>query len=99
MGYNSYYPIVHGDQADNYISLLLSISATSSFHAYITNMLPHHHVAIWQLGIENNTEGRQSVNHLICKIFNHTIAMKKICVIKSMAPLQHNDTAITDSII
>ena len=54
------YPIVHCNQAANYINLLLSTSATSSFHAYITNKLPHHknRYAIWQRGIENYTEGR-----------------------------------------
>ena len=50
-------------------------------------------------GYKNNTEDRQSVNHFAQNIQSHTIAMKKICAIKSMAPLQHNDTAITDSII
>ena len=47
-------------------------------------MLPHHNhpVAIWQRGIENNTEGfAQNIQSHNCN--------EKICAIKSMAPLQH----------
>ena len=74
------YPIVHCDQAANYINLLLSISATSSFHAYITNMLHHHNhpIAIRQRGIENDTEGRQSVNHFAQNIHSQN-CNEKIC--------------------
>ena len=51
-----------------------------------------------QRGIENNTKGRQSVNHFAQDIKSQN-CNEKICAIKSMAPLQHNDAAITDSII
>ena len=63
-------------------------------------MLPHHNhpVAIWQRDIENDTEGRQSVNHFAqnCQLHN---CNERICAIKSMAPLQHDDTANTVSIL